>query len=343
MAYNLTIKNVKLKGNLILAPMAGVTDRAFRQICREHGAALSVSEMISTKALLFNDQKTRKLLSLAPNESPASVQIFGSDPDTMARGAEMAQYLSGCQLIDINMGCPAPKITSNGDGSALMKNISLASKIIEAVSKASPVPVTVKFRKGWDFDSINYLDFAKMAENSGASAICIHGRTRSQMYSGKADWDCIAEIKAHSGIPVIANGDVFTPEDAEALLMRTKADGVMIGRGALGNPWLFEQTNALLNGGKVPPLPPLCERLNTAVKQIELAAQQKGERIAMLEARKHMIWYLKGVPGMREMKNRVSGLSTLSELLCLIEELNRNEKGGHYAGGETSDSASQEG
>ena len=241
----LTIGTVQLDGRFIMAPMAGVTDRAFRQICREHGAALTVSEMISTKALLFQDKKTRTLLSLAPNEVPGCIQIFGSDPESMADGARKAQEISGAAIVDINMGCPAPKIVRGGDGSALMRTPETAEAVIRAVVEAVHVPVTVKFRKGWDGDNENFLDFARMAESCGAAAVTIHGRTREQMYAGKADWDAIAAVKRAVSIPVIANGDVFSEQDAIAILEHTGADGVMIGRGALGNPWLFERCRAL--------------------------------------------------------------------------------------------------
>lgn len=267
------IGQVNIDGRFIMAPMAGVTDRAFRQICRECGAAATISEMISTQALLFQDKKTRELLSLAPAEKPGWVQIFGSNPAYMADGAKKALDISGAQLLDINMGCPAPKIVKGGDGSALMCQPKLAEEIIRAVVQAVDVPVTVKFRKGWDADSQNYLDFAKMAEAAGAAAITLHGRTRAQMYAGKADWDAIAQVKRAVSIPVIANGDVDSAQKAMDILQATGADAVMIGRGALGNPWLFGQCNALLAGEEIPPLPPLRERLETARRQIVLAAE----------------------------------------------------------------------
>lgn len=315
------IGNLTLPGRVLLAPMAGVTDRAFRQICREQGAALTVTEMVSAKALWYGDRKTPGLLSLAGNERPAAAQIFGSDPETMAWGAQKALELSGCAVIDLNMGCPAPKIVNNGDGSALMKDPEKAGRIIEAVKKAVPVPVTVKFRLGWDDASRNYLQFARVAEQAGADAITVHGRTRAQQYEGRADWDAIAEVKAHAGIPVVANGDAATPEAARALLEHTGADGVMIGRGALGDPWIFARTNALLAGEEVPPLPPLSERLAAATRQIELAAACKGERVAMLEARRHVNWYLKGCSGLKAFKVRVAQLSRLDELRALTEEI----------------------
>lgn len=315
------IGNVQLSGRVFLAPMAGVTDRAFRQVCREHGAALTVSEMVSTRALAYQDRKSRGLLEPAPGEKPFSVQVFGHDPEIMAEGAAKAQELSGCDIIDINMGCPAPKIVNNGDGSALMRDPALAGRIIRAVKRAVTVPVTVKFRKGWDEGHVNCLEFARMAEEAGADAVCIHGRTRSQQYSGTADWEAIRQAKLQVGVPVIANGDVFTPEDAVRIRDYTGADFIMVGRGSLGDPWLFGRAEALLRGEPLPPLPPFAERLRTAVRQIELAAAYKGERVALLEARRHVNWYLKGVPHLKGYKVRVSSLTTLAELHALAEEL----------------------
>lgn len=315
------IGNVTINGKLALAPMAGVTDLAFRHICREHGAALTVTEMVSAKALCYQDKKTPRLLELGADEHPAAAQIFGHEPDTMAEGAKLALEKSGCDIIDINMGCPAPKIVNNGDGSALMKEPELASKVIAAVVNAVDVPVTVKFRKGWDEKSVNCVEFARMAEQSGAAAITLHGRTRSQQYSGTADWDAIREVKQVVCIPVFANGDVAEPEDAVRILAHTGADGVMIGRGSLGDPWLFEQANALLETGICPALPPFAERIDTAVRQIELAAEQKGEHIAMLEARRHVNCYLKRESGVKMFKNRICALTKLSDLYEIADEL----------------------
>ena len=315
------IGNVTINGKLALAPMAGVTDLAFRHICREHGAALTVTEMVSAKALCYKDKKTPRLLELGADEHPAAAQIFGHEPDTMAEGARLALEKSGCDIIDINMGCPAPKIVNNGDGSALMKDPELASKVIAAVVNAVDVPVTVKFRKGWDEKSVNCVEFAKMAEQSGAAAITLHGRTRSQQYSGTADWDVIREVKQAVCIPVFANGDVAEPEDAVRILAHTGADGVMIGRGSLGDPWLFERANALLETGICPALPPFAERIDTAVRQIELAAEQKGEHIAMLEARRHVNCYLKRESGVKTFKNRICALTKLSDLYEIADEL----------------------
>ncbi|HIX11213.1 MAG TPA: tRNA dihydrouridine synthase DusB [Candidatus Agathobaculum pullistercoris] len=321
------IGSVTLAGRLALAPMAGVTDLAFRQICREHGAALTVTEMVSTKALCYQDRKTPRLLALGEDEHPAAAQVFGHEPETMAEGAKIARAVSGCDIIDINMGCPAPKIVNNGDGSALMRDPALAARVIEAVVKAVDVPVTVKFRKGWDEKSVNCVEFARMAEAAGAAAITIHGRTRAQQYSGKADWDAIRAVKQAVSIPVFANGDVAEPADAVRILEYTGADAVMIGRGALGDPWIFERANALIETGVCPPLPPFAERIGTAVRQIELAAAQKGEYIAMLEARRHVNCYLKYERGLKTFKTRICALERLEQLYGIAEELKQTVGG----------------
>lgn len=321
------IGSVTLAGRLALAPMAGVTDLAFRQICREHGAALTVTEMVSTKALCYQDKKTPRLLALGEDEHPAAAQVFGHEPETMAEGAKIARAVSGCDIIDINMGCPAPKIVNNGDGSALMRDPALAARVIEAVAKAVDVPVTVKFRKGWDEKSVNCVEFARMAEAAGAAAITIHGRTRAQQYSGKADWDAIRAVKQAVSIPVFANGDVAEPADAVRILEYTGADAVMIGRGALGDPWIFERANALIETGVCPPLPPFAERIGTAVRQIELAAAQKGEYIAMLEARRHVNCYLKYERGLKTFKTRICALERLEQLYGIAEELKQTVGG----------------
>ena len=322
------IGSVSLAGRLVLAPMAGVTDRAFRQVCREHGAALTVTEMVSTKALCYQDKKTPALLALGEGEHPAAAQIFGHEPETMAEGARIARAVSGCDMIDINMGCPAPKIAGNGDGSALMRDPALAARVIEAVACAVDVPVTVKFRKGWDEQSQNYVEFARMAEQAGAAALAVHGRTRAQQYSGAADWEAIRAVKQAVSIPVAANGDVAEPEDVLRILDATGADMVMIGRGALGDPWIFERANALLATGVCPPLPPFAERIDTAVRQIELAAAYKGERVAMLEARRHVNCYLKRQSGLKAFKTRVCALERLEELYHLAEELKQTVQDG---------------
>ena len=318
------IGNVEVASRLALAPMAGVTDMAFRQICRELGAGYSCTELVSAKALCYQDKKSRALLKMAPNEHPAAAQIFGSDIPCMAEAAVIAAEVSGAEVIDINMGCPVGKVVSNGDGSALMKDPEKAARIAEAVVKASPVPVTVKMRRGWDKGSINAVELAKMLEQVGVSAIAVHGRTRTQMYAGQADWTTIRQVKQAVSIPVIANGDVFSPQDAVRILDFTGADMAMIGRGCFGNPWLFQQARAALAGEPIPPLPPLAQRWDTAVRQIELAVADKGEHIALLEARKQLCWYLKGVSHANYYKEQIVRLTTLEELYRVSDGVKRD-------------------
>jgi len=303
--------------------MAGVTDLAFRAVCRELGAGLTYTEMVSAKALVYQDSKTRGLLCLGKDEHPVGAQIFGSDAECMAQAATIALDISGADFIDINMGCPVGKVVKSGDGSALMRDPDKAMRIIEAVRKSAGRPVTIKIRKGWDKGNVNAVEFAKMAESAGVSAITVHGRTRTQMYSGKADWDIIREVKKSVSVPVLANGDVFAAEDAARILKYTGADMVMIGRGALGNPWIFQQAKALLDGKAIPPLPPIGVRAESALRQFIMAAEQKGERVACLEARKHYAWYLRGVPHSGYFKAQISKAESVEDLRKITEGIKR--------------------
>ena len=323
MVEPVSIGGVVLDGRLALAPMAGVTDLAFRTVCREAGAALAYTEMVSAKALVFHDKKTASLLRQGENDAPLVAQIFGSDPETMAEAAPMACALSGCVLLDINMGCPTGKIVRNGDGSALMRDPARVRAIVSAVVRTSPVPVTVKIRKGWDRGSVNAPLIAKIAEDAGAVAVAVHGRTRAQLYSGTADWGCIAQVVEAVSIPVLANGDVFEAEDAPRILRRTGAAMAMIGRGSMGNPWLFTRANAALRGEPVPPLPPLRERCDVALRQFRLAARDKGEHIACLEARKHYAWYLRGVPYAGYYKRQIAQIESMADIERITEGIKR--------------------
>ena len=309
-----SIGGVEISGRLVLAPMAGVTDAAFRHICRRHGAALTYTEMVSARALVYGDKKTKSLLISLDGDGPLAVQIFGHEPEVMAEAAPLARELAGADIVDINMGCPVGKIVKNGDGCALMKNPDLAGDIISAVVKTAGCPVTVKFRKGWDGGSVNAVEFAKVCAGAGAAAIAVHGRTRTQMYEGAADWDIIRDVRRAVDVPVIANGDVWEPSDCARILRYTGCGMAMIGRGSFGNPWIFERGNAVLDGLPAPELPPLSERIDEAVEQIELSASLRGERAACLEARRHMSWYLRGVAHSSCYKREIVLMETLGDL-----------------------------
>ena len=318
------IGNVELSGNLTLGPMAGVTDFAFRGVCRRLGAALTTTEMVSAKALVYHDEKTKELLYIPADEHPSAAQIFGHEPEVMAEAAGMALEISGADILDINMGCPVGKIVKSGDGSALMKTPELAAQIVESVKKAVHVPVTVKFRKGWDNGNANAVEFAGLMEQAGADAVAVHGRTRAQMYAGRADWDIIRAVREAVSIPVTANGDVFTPEDAAHILRYTGCELAMIGRGSFGNPWLFRQGQAVIDGKQPPPLPPLKERITLAEEQIITLAERIGEHRACMEARHQLPWYLHGVPHSGVYRQELVQVDTLADIHRVCKGIKRD-------------------
>ena len=320
------IGNVKIPGRVTLAPMAGVTDAAFRRLCYSQGAALACTEMVSARALVYKDKKTEALLWCPEEDRPVAAQIFGHEPEVMAEAAPMALEISGADILDINMGCPVGKVVRGGDGSALMRDPERAARIIEAVAHAVDAPVTVKFRKGWDGGNVNAVEFAKLCEQAGASAIAVHGRTRAQMYAGKADWDVIRDVKRAVSIPVFANGDVFSGADAEHILRYTGCDLAMVGRGCFGDPWLFRRANAALAGESEPKNPPFRARMEAALEQIRFAAAQKGERLACVEARSQLCWYLRGIPYAAPYKQELVQISSLAELEHAVKRMTRDLK-----------------
>ena len=318
MIRKLQIGDVQLENNLILAPMAGVTDLPFRLLCKEQGAGLLCMEMVSAKAILYNNKNTEALMAIDDREPPVSLQLFGSDHDVIS---EMAKRIEErpFSILDINMGCPVPKVTGNGEGSALMKNPKLVEEILTALVKKVKKPVTVKFRKGFDDDHINAVEIARIAESCGVSAVAVHGRTRAQFYSGKADWDIIRQVKEAVKIPVIGNGDIFTPEDAKRMLYETGCDGLMIARGAKGNPWIFREIRQYLETGEIPPRPSTEEIREMILRHGRMLSEYKGENVAMREMRSHMAWYTKGMKHSASLRCEINQVETLEGLAALLD------------------------
>lgn len=316
----LKIGNVELENRYILGPMAGVTDLPFRLLCKEQGAGLLGMEMVSAKAILYKNKNTESLMEIHPEEQPVSLQLFGSDPKIMS---EMAKQIEErpFAILDINMGCPVPKVVRNGEGSALMKNPSLVYDIVSSIVKAIEKPVTAKIRKGFDDDHVNAVEVAKAIEEAGASAVAVHGRTREQYYSGQADWDIIRQVKEAVSIPVIGNGDVTTPQKADELIRQTGCDGVMIARGAQGNPWIFSEMVQWEETGVLPDRPSTEEIRQMILRHAQLQIKYRGEFAGMREMRKHVAWYTKGVQGAADLRRRVNETETLDELMSLLEEM----------------------
>jgi len=316
----LQIGNVTLQSNIILAPMAGVSDLPFRLLCSGMGAGMVCMEMVSAKAIYYNNKNTEDLLTIHPDEGIVSLQLFGSDPEIMASQAKRIEERP-FQILDINMGCPVPKVVGNGEGSALMKNPVLAGKIIEAVAKAIKKPVTVKIRKGFDDEHVNAVEMAHVAEESGAAAVAVHGRTRQQYYSGKADWDIIAAVKDAVKIPVIGNGDVVDGESALRMFKETSCDGIMVGRAAQGNPWIFREINAYLEKGEVLPRPSYEEMRDVVKQHANLQLEFKGEYTGVREMRKHLAWYTTGMPHSAAFRNSINLVETAEDMMKAIDEI----------------------
>lgn len=313
------IGKIELKAPLALAPMAGVTDLPFRLICRRHGCGMTVSEMVSAKGLLYKNVKTTEMLRIAEGERPTAIQLFGSVPQELAEAARMVEA-SGADMIDFNMGCPVAKIVNNGEGSALMKNPQLAYAILAAMAQAVSIPVTVKFRAGWDAAHINAVEIAKAAEAAGVAAVAVHGRTRQQFYEGKADWSVIAAVKQAVQVPVFGNGDIFSVDDGLRMLQETGCDGLMIGRGADGNPWIFSELAAVLAGEQRPAVPTIDERLQQAAEHLAMLIDYKGEYISVKEMRRHISAYLKGLPHAAEFRGRFHKVDTKEQFMTLLAE-----------------------
>lgn len=308
------IGGINIINKVVCAPMAGVTDKAFRILAREYGCGLIYTEMVSAKALTFNNHRTKLLIDISEEEPPVAVQLFGSEPDIMAEAAIILEEL-GANIIDINMGCPVPKVVKNFEGSALMLNPQLAESIVSSISKRVNIPVTVKIRKGWDDNNINAVDFAIRLQEAGAKAVAIHGRTRDQYYAGRADWDIIKEVKKALQIPLIGNGDVWSPEDGIKMLQHTRCDAIMIGRGAMGNPWLFKRVTQAVDGYEIDGEPSASHKILGAIKHLDLMIKFKEEKVAVKEMRKHAAWYIKGLRDAAKVRDQINKAETRDEMV----------------------------